>query len=171
MYACSMGVCVCVCVCVCMCVLACMQVCLHARFHAHVHLKCACACCPFILVCPMIIRAQALKTRARSLSHTHTQSLRFTQDFDPFLNTSVAWMKKSTQSTPMLMIGSGCISRSQFLRGMSRITARMSLTEDELNLIFNKYKKNGAFNYFAFCKDVDPGFDELRAMFAPGNHV
>ena len=47
----------------------------------------------------------------------------------------------------------------------------MSLTEDELNLIFNKYKKNGAFNYFAFCKDVDPGFDELRAMFAPGNHV
>jgi hypothetical protein len=54
---------------------------------------------------------------------------------------------------------------------MSRITARMSLTEDELNLIFNKYKKNGAFNYFAFCKDVDPGFDELRAMFAPGNHV
>ena len=37
------------------------------------------------------------------------------------------------------------------------MTGRMNLTEDEMNLIFNKYKKNGAFNYFAFCQDVDPG--------------
>ena len=30
---------------------------------------------------------------------------------------------------------------------------RMFISEDDLNLIFNKYKKNGAFNYLAFCYD------------------
>ena len=89
-------------------------------------------------------------------------------DFDPYLNTSVSWMKKSTQRTPMICQGSGCISRSQYLRGMSRVAGRIGLNEDDYNLIFNKYKKNGAFNYLAFCSDVDPGFDELRAIFAPG---
>jgi len=43
-------------------------------------------------------------------------------------------------------------------------TARMFLSEDDLNLIFNKYKKNGAFNYLAFCHDVDPGMGWLWSV-------
>ena len=104
------------------------------------------------------IRFQSLK---RAIMHTiyadRVSARELLGDFDPYLNTSVSWMKKSTQRTPMICLGSGCISRSQFLRGMSRIAARMFLTDDDLNLIFNKYKKNGAFNYLAFCQDVDPG--------------
>mmetsp|Transcript_2172 Transcript_2172/g.3489 ORF Transcript_2172/g.3489 Transcript_2172/m.3489 type:complete len:309 (+) Transcript_2172:242-1168(+) len=42
-------------------------------------------------------------------------------DFDPHLNTSVSWMKKGTQRTPMINMSPGCISRSQFLRGMHRL--------------------------------------------------
>lgn len=77
-------------------------------------------------------------------------------DFDPHLNTSVSWMKKGFQRTPMINMSPGCISRSQYLRGMHRMAGRMDLTEADLNLIFNKYCKNGAFNYYAFCRDVDP---------------
>ncbi|EKX38431.1 hypothetical protein GUITHDRAFT_115399 [Guillardia theta CCMP2712] len=91
-------------------------------------------------------------------------------DFDPYLNTSVSWMKKTTQRTPMINMSSGCISRSQYLRGMYQLTGRMELSTDDLNLIFNKYKKNGAFNYYAFCRDVDPGFEELKAIFHPGRN-
>jgi len=40
----------------------------------------------------------------------------------------------------------------------------MFLSEDDLNLIFNKYKKNGAFNYLAFCHDVDPGMGWLWSV-------
>jgi len=104
------------------------------------------------------LRFQSLK---RAIMHTifadRVSARELLGDFDPYLNTSVSWMKKSTQRTPMICLGSGCISRSQFLRGMSRVTGRMFLTEEDLNLIFNKYKKNGAFNYLAFCHDVDPG--------------
>jgi hypothetical protein len=90
-------------------------------------------------------------------------------DFDPHLNTSVSWMKKATARTPMINMSPGCISRSQYLRGMHRLAGGLGLSDADLNLIFNKYKKNGAFNYYAFCRDVDPGFDELQAMFAPGH--
>lgn len=108
-------------------------------------------------------RFQSLK---RAVMHTifadRISARELLGDFDPYLNTSVSWMKKGTQRTPMINMSSGCISRSQFLRGMHRLAGRMDLQEEDLNLIFNKYKKNGAFNYYAFCRDVDPGFDELQ---------
>mmetsp|Transcript_17234 Transcript_17234/g.39741 ORF Transcript_17234/g.39741 Transcript_17234/m.39741 type:complete len:334 (+) Transcript_17234:275-1276(+) len=80
-------------------------------------------------------------------------------DFDPHLNTSVSWMKKGFQRTPMVNMSPGCISRSQYLRGMHLLAHGVKLSEADLNLIFNKYCKNGAFNYLAFCKDVDVGPD------------
>lgn len=64
------------------------------------------------------------------------------------------WMKKGFQRTPMINMSPGCISRSQYLRGMHRLAGRTDLNDADLNLIFNKYCKNGAFNYYAFCRWV-----------------
>ena len=43
----------------------------------------------------------------------------------------------------------------------------MFLSEDDLNLIFNKYKKNGAFNYLAFCSDGDVCQCVCSCVYAP----
>jgi len=38
---------------------------------------------------------------------------------------------------------------------MVRLAGDLGLTEDDMNLIYSKYERNGAFNYYAFCKDMD----------------
>ena len=41
------------------------------------------------------------------------------------------------------------------MRGMVRLAGDLGLTEDDMNLLYSKYERNGAFNYYAFCKDMD----------------
>jgi len=36
-----------------------------------------------------------------------------------------------------------------------RLAGDLGLTDDDMNLLYAKYERNGAFNYFAFCKDMD----------------
>jgi hypothetical protein len=43
----------------------------------------------------------------------------------------------------------------QYMRGMVRLAGDLGLTEDDMNLLYSKYERNGAFNYYAFCKDMD----------------
>jgi hypothetical protein len=67
----------------------------------------------------------------------------------------VGWMKKTSKHTQFLCNIPGCVSRSQYMRGMVRLAGDLGLTDDDMNLLYAKYERNGAFNYFAFCKDMD----------------
>lgn len=40
------------------------------------------------------------------------------------------------------------------MRGMVRLAGDLGLTEEDMDLIYSKYERNGAFNYYAFCKDM-----------------
>lgn len=64
-------------------------------------------------------------------------------------------MKKTSKHTQFLCNVPGCISRSQYMRGMVRLAGDLGLTEEDMDLIYSKYERNGAFNYYAFCKDIE----------------
>ena len=49
----------------------------------------------------------------------------------------------------------GCISRSQFLRGMQSGALGARFSEQELALLFCRYERGGEFNYFLFCRDLE----------------
>jgi len=77
-------------------------------------------------------------------------------DYDPHLNGgTVGWMKKTMKTTQFMCNVPGCISYSQYMRGMVRLAGNMGITNDDLDLIYAKYERNGAFNYYAFCYHLD----------------
>eukprot|EP00291_Cryptomonas_curvata_P005277 CAMPEP_0172183384 /NCGR_PEP_ID=MMETSP1050-20130122/18958_1 /TAXON_ID=233186 /ORGANISM="Cryptomonas curvata, Strain CCAP979/52" /LENGTH=468 /DNA_ID=CAMNT_0012857001 /DNA_START=82 /DNA_END=1488 /DNA_ORIENTATION=- len=77
-------------------------------------------------------------------------------DFDPHLNTTtVGRMKQQYKHTQFLCNVPGCISRSQYIRGMARLAGDIGLGPQDLDLLYSKYERNGAFNYYAFCRDMD----------------
>ena len=41
------------------------------------------------------------------------------------------------------------------MRGMVRLAGDLGLTDEDMDLLYTKYERNGAFNYYAFCKDMD----------------
>jgi len=91
-------------------------------------------------------------------------------DYDPHLNGgTVGWMKKTSKHTQFLCNVPGCISRSQYMRGMVRLAGDLGLTDDDLNLLYSKYERNGAFNYYAFCKDMDRPFSPTRGREGGGS--
>ncbi len=51
---------------------------------------------------------------------------------------------------------------------MVRLAGDLGLTDDDLNLLYSKYERNGAFNYYAFCKDMDRPFSPTRGRGGTG---
>ena len=102
-------------------------------------------------------RAAYLK---RKLQHkiisTRVSARELLGDYDPHLNGgTVGWMKKTSKTTQCLCNVPGCISRSQYMRGMVRLAGDLHFTDEDMNLLYSKYERNGGFNYFAFCKDLE----------------
>lgn len=96
----------------------------------------------------------------RKLQHkiisTRVSARELLGDYDPHLNGgTVGWMKKTCKTTQFLCNVPGCISRSQYMRGMVRLAGDLGLTDEDMDLLYTKYERNGAFNYYAFCKDMD----------------
>jgi len=85
-------------------------------------------------------------------------------DYDPHLNGgTVGWMKKTMKTTQFMCNVPGCISYSQYMRGMVRLAGNLGLTTDDLDLIYAKYERNGAFNYYAFCHHLDHWWEFVTA--------
>mmetsp|Transcript_24538 Transcript_24538/g.80413 ORF Transcript_24538/g.80413 Transcript_24538/m.80413 type:complete len:259 (+) Transcript_24538:318-1094(+) len=103
------------------------------------------------------LRCKYLKRKLKhKITSTRVSARELLGDYDPHLNGgTVGWMKKTSKHTQFLCNLPGCISRSQYMRGMVRLAGDLGLTEDDMNLIYSKYERNGAFNYYAFCKDMD----------------
>merc|ERR1712166_803474 len=62
---------------------------------------------------------------------------------------------KGTPSTPNANHTMGCMSRSQYLRGIRNCNIGMTFSDDELALLFCKYDRHGEFNYFRFSRDLE----------------
>ena len=102
-------------------------------------------------------RAEYIKKKLyHKIISTRVSARELLGDYDPHLNGgTVGWMKKTSKHTQFLCNVPGCISRSQYMRGMVRLAGDLGLTEEDMNLLYSKYERNGAFNYYAFCKDMD----------------
>jgi hypothetical protein len=103
------------------------------------------------------MRAAYLTRKLRhKIISTRVSARELLGDYDPHLNGgTVGWMKKTSKNTQFLCNVPGCISRSQYMRGMVRLAGDLNMTEDDMNLLYSKYERNGGFNYYAFCKDMD----------------
>ena len=58
-------------------------------------------------------------------------------------------------TSPTVNTGTGCISRSQYLRGIRNANIGMHFSDEDLALLFRKYERHGEFNYFCFCRDME----------------
>mmetsp|Transcript_5133 Transcript_5133/g.12342 ORF Transcript_5133/g.12342 Transcript_5133/m.12342 type:complete len:376 (+) Transcript_5133:233-1360(+) len=103
------------------------------------------------------IRVSYLKKKLQhKIISTRVSARELLGDYDPHLNGgTVGWMKKTCKHTQFLCNIPGCVSRSQYMRGMVRLAGDLGLTDADMDLLYSKYERNGAFNYFAFCKDMD----------------
>ncbi|KAJ1480558.1 hypothetical protein T484DRAFT_2793406 [Baffinella frigidus] len=71
------------------------------------------------------------------------------QSFDPRGSNAKGATHHAAHQSP------GCISRSQYLRGMQSGALGTRFSEQELALLFCKYDRNGEFNYYLFCRDLE----------------
>jgi hypothetical protein len=78
-------------------------------------------------------------------------------DYDPHLNGgTVGWMKKTMKTTQFMCNVPGCISYSQYMRGMVRLAGNMDLTTDDLDLIYAKFERSVSRGMHSFNPSVTP---------------